>query len=284
MQKNCSSNHADFKARAKAQSSRRVLFSLRPLRLCVGVFFCGGALFAAEPLRIFAAAGTAPAMKEIAAGFSKETGIPVVFNFANAGVLARQINAGAPFDLFFSANEKWMDAVGSLIEESSRVDLLSDRLVLIVPAECRILNREPQSEEVKPLQISEFFIRYSAVPNGRFATGDQSTPLGIYARQAFEQLGWWGPLQGHLCAGDTVNKVLNYVALGEADAGVVFRSVASCAADRVDIVAAIPAELHSPIRFPIAAAADARYEALQFLEAVQQESAQCIFRKYGWSL
>lgn len=253
------------------------------------LFFLLSALFvqAAEPLRIFAAAGTAPAMKEIAAEFTEATGVPVAFNFANAGTLARQILSGAPFDIFFSANEKWMNTVCSWIDESSRVDLLCGDLVLIVPSgkrpsEYRVLNNEQRTVEVEDLQNSKFPVQYSAVPNARFAIGDPSTPLGIYAKEAFEKLGWWEPLQPCFCVGDTVTKVLNYVALGEADAGVVFRSVAVCAADRVDMVAAIPAELHSPIRFPIAAGRNRSPEAQQFLAAAQSAGARRIFKKYGW--
>lgn len=241
---------------------------------CLCLLLMGLVLSSRGEVRVFAAAGTAPAMKEIAAAFTKETGTPVVFSFANAGVLARQIAAGAPFDLFFSANEKWMDAVEQTgaIDPATRTVLLENELVIIVPSG----QAEPAAGRfVKPWAGRPFA--------GRFATGDPSTPLGIYARQAFETLGWWEPLQGHLCAADTVNKALNYVALGEADAGVVFRSVASCAADRVDIVAPIPAALHSPIRFPIAAAAHARRDALEFLAALQQEPARRIFEHYGWS-
>jgi molybdate transport system substrate-binding protein len=221
---------------------------------------------------VFAAAGTAPAMKEIASEFTKQTGVRVVFNFANAGVLARQINAGAPFDLFFSANEKWMDCVeeAGAIDSATRIVLLTNELVIIVP-------------KGRPMLVDFSMPCAGQTFAGRFATGDSSTPLGIYAQQAFEKLGWWEPLQGHLCAGDTVNKALNYVALGEADVGVVFRSVATCASNRVDLVATIPAELHTPIRFPIAAAANARGEALQFWAVLQGEPARCIFKKYGWS-
>lgn len=242
--------------------------------------------FATEPVRVFAAAGTAPAMKEIAAEFTKKTGTRVVFNFANAGVLARQITSGAPFDLFFSANEKWMDVVAdaAAIDPETRTVLLENELVIIVP------HGKSASPEFAGLlknigvQAPPAFNAWNCQKfTGRFATGDLSTPLGIYAKQAFEKLGWWEPLQGHLCAGDTVNKALNYVALGEADAGVVFRSVAMCAADRVDIVAEIPAELHRPIRFPIAAATDAGPEALRFLKALQQGAAFRSFIKFGWT-
>jgi molybdate transport system substrate-binding protein len=218
-------------------------------------------------LQIFAAAGTAPAMKEIAQHYTKTTGIPVVFNFANSGILAKQIAAGASFDLFFSANEKWLNYADDqgFINPATRVTLLKNELVIVVP------------------KGASTDINLSAPKVDRFAIGDQATPVGIYAKQAFTKLGCWNALQPHLCVGDTVNKVLNYVALGEADAGVVFRSVAFCAADRVDIVQALPPELHDPIRFPIAAARSASPEAAQFLEFIQSSEARALFEKYGWN-
>jgi molybdate transport system substrate-binding protein len=219
-------------------------------------------------LRIFAAAGTAPAMKDIARAYTRETGIPVTFNFANAGTLARQISAGAAFDVFFSANKKWMDYVEQkgLIAPASRTVLLKDELVIIVP--------EGHS---KTVDLSEPF-------QGRFAIGDQATPVGIYAKQAFTKMGCWESLQSHLCVGDTVNKVLNYVALDEADAGVVFHSIAFCASNRVDVAYAIPPELHEPILFPVAASAAGPPESAGFISFLQSPRAQAIFKQYGWTL
>ncbi len=227
-------------------------------------------LFAASAvhagLSVFAAAGTAPAMKEIAAHYTRRTGTEVVFNFANAGTLARQIAAGADFDLFFSANEKWMDYVEEkqLIRPDTRINVLENELVLIVPK-----GRPPR------VDLTSF--------SGRFAIGDQSTPLGIYAKEAFSNMGCWETLRPHCCVGDTVNKALNYVALGEADAGVVFRSVAFCASNRIEIVETVPAALHAPIRFPIAAAAAGPPESLDFIAFLQSPDAASTFRKYGWT-
>ena len=224
-------------------------------------------------LSVYAAAGTAPAMKEIAAEFEKRTGTKIIFNFANAGVLAKQIENGGEAHIFFSANNKWMDYVQEkgLITPETRKVLLENEMVIIVPK-----GKAIAVDFTQPAAEQRF--------NGKFAIGDQSTPLGIYAKQAFTKLGWWEPLQNHLCVGETVNKALNYVALDEADAGIVFRSVASCAADKVDIVASIPAELHKPIRFPIAACKTTHPQANAFLEFTESTYAQNIFKKYGWNL
>ena len=226
-----------------------------------------------QPLSIYAAAGTAPAMKEIAAEFTRKAGTPITFNFANAGVLAKQIESGGEAHIFFSANAKWMDYVqekGKIIPSTRKV-LLENEMVIVVPK-----GKSVAVDFTKPAAGQVF--------DGNFAIGDQSTPLGIYAKQAFTKLGWWEPLQSHLCVGDTVNKVLNYVVLDEADCGIVFRSVASCAADKVDIVATIPPELHKPIRFPIAACNRPHLQTQAFLEFIESDYAQKVFTKQGWNL
>jgi len=225
------------------------------------------------PLMIYAAAGTAPAMKEIGAAFTEQTGVPVVFNFANAGSLARQIDEGGDAHIFFSANEKWMDYVeekGKTVP-STRQILLQDTMVIIVPK-----GKGLNVDFTKPKGDQEF--------TGKFSIGDQSTPLGIYAKQAFTKLGWWKPLQSHLCVGDVISKVLNYVVLDEADAGIVFRSVAISSGGKVKIIGDIPTDLHKPIRFPIAACTRRHPYTDDFLQFVKGPEAEISFKKYGWTL
>ena len=224
-----------------------------------------------EPLLVFAAAGTASAMKEIAADFTRESGVPVVYNFANAGVLAKQINAGAKAHIFFSANDKWMDAVeqNGRLDSSSRFVLLKNDLVVIVPKGGNI--------DASVLCAPNMFGKF----DGRLALGDESTPVGIYARQSLTRLGWWDSLKGNICCGDTVSKVLYYVALREAAAGVVFRSLAQMS-DKVEIACTLPAKTHDPIYFPIAATTEFHAGSRSFLSFVQGEKAVEVFKKYGW--
>lgn len=225
------------------------------------------------PLMVYAAAGTAPAMKEIGAAFTEKTGVPVLFNFANAGALAKQIHEGGTANIFFSANQQWMDYVekAGKIVPSTRQTLLQDELVLIVPK-----GKAVSADFTVPKGAQEF--------TGKFAVGDQSTPLGIYAKQAFTKLGWWEPLQSQLCAADVISKVLNYVVLGEADVGVVFHSVATAAGDKVDIIGTVPAGLHDPVRFPIAACTLANPSTDAFLKFIKSPEAEAAFKKYGWTL
>lgn len=235
-----------------------------------GLFLMGCTRPTGKPVTVFAAAGTASAMREIAGLFEAQTGTHVVFNFANAGVLAKQLASGASADVFFSANEKWMNfaADKEVIAAETRENLLSNHLVVVVPK-----GRAVRVDFTKPC-AGRF--------DGRLAVGDSVTPVGLYAEQALSQLGWWKPLESHLCVGDTVQKVLNYVALNEADAGVVFQSVAICSADKVDIVGVIPSELHTSVRFPVAACAGASADGLAFLSFLKSEPAKHTFEKFGW--
>ena len=212
-------------------------------------------------------------MKEIGAAFMKRTGIPVVFNFANAGFLAHQICQEDKAHVFFSANEKWMDYVekAGRIEPSSRQILLQDVMVLVVPK-----GHGSIVDLTKPRLEQSF--------EGWFAIGDQTTPLGIYAKQALTQLDWWDALETHRVETTTVTAVLNYVVLGEVDAGIVFRSVASCSADKVDIIAAMPEELHKPIQFPVAICKNYHPASKRFLDFLKSDVAQKTFSHYGWTL
>jgi len=225
------------------------------------------------PLMVYAAAGTAPAMKEIGAAFTAQTGIPVVFNFANAGFLARQICHEDKAHVFFSANEKWMDYVeqAGRIVPSSRQILLQDVMVVVVPK-----GKNLAVDLTKPRREQTF--------DGWFVIGDQTTPLGIYAKQALTQLDWWETLKAHRVEATTVTAVLNYVVLDEVDAGIVFRSVASCSADKVEIVAQMPEELHKPIRFPVAACKNYHPASNRFLGFLKSDVARKAFSSYGWTL
>jgi molybdate transport system substrate-binding protein len=243
------------------------------LALCVlGWLVACGKEVAPGSLMIYAAARTAPAKNELGAAITDETRLPVTVNFANAGMLAKQLSAGGEADLFFSANEQWMNYAekeGKIIP-STRRTILQDELVLIVPK-----GQMLAVDFTQPKGAQEF--------DGKFAVGESSTPIGIYSRQAFTKLGWWEPLQPHLCTADVVPKVLNYVLLGEADVGVVFRSVASVAAGKVDVVGTIPSALHDPVLFPIAACSLANPATEAFLSFITGPQAEAAFKKFGWT-
>lgn len=222
-------------------------------------------------ITVFAGAGTAPVMNRQAEVFTEETGIRVIYNYANAAQLAKQLEAGTPADVFLSANRKWMNYAveKGCINTSTCSDLLTTDLVIIVP-------------KGRPVDVDFCQPRGEQKFSGRFAIGDPGfSPLGIYAEQSFRKLGWWDELEPHFVTADTINKVLHYVELSEADAGVVFRSVAALS-DNVDVVGVLPANTHKPVRFPVAECRDASPLAVRFIDFLKSPKAADIFTEYGW--
>jgi molybdate transport system substrate-binding protein len=216
----------------------------------------------ADNLIVLAAASTTEAMNEIGTLFAKKSGHTVQFSFGSAGALARQIQNGAPADLFVSANEKWMDALAGDVE--SRVDLLKNRLVLIAP-------------KGRNATLDENF-------TGRLAVGNmESVPAGMYAKQVLEKKGWLEILKPRLVSCDSVRNVLFFVERGEADAGIVYSTDAKIS-DRVTVVSVFPEELHDPIRYPAAVCRASKYPdaARELLAFLQSPEAAEIFKRYGF--
>lgn len=241
-------------------------------------------------LIVLAASSTAEAMNDIGALFTGKSGHTVQFSFGSAGALARQIQSGAPADLFISANEKWMDELGGkFIADSTRIDLLKNRLVLIVPEgevppEYRISNTEPQNTEENSLWSSEFLVRYSAVPGFRLAVGNmESVPAGIYAKQVLAKMSLLETLRPRLVSCDSVRNVLFFVERGEVDAGIVYSTDAKIS-DRVTVVSVLPESLHDPIRYPAAVCRASKYPAAarELLAFLQSPEAAEIFKRYGF--
>ena len=246
----------------------------------------------AENLTVLAAASTMEAMTEIGTLFTAKSDHTVQFSFGSAGALARQIQNGAPADVFISANEQWMDTLekDGKINPASRVSLLANRLVLVVPAgkvppEFRISNKDPENVDGKFLQCSKFFTRCSAVPAWRLAIGDmQSVPVGMYTKQMLEKYGWLEALTPRLVSCDSVRNVLFFVERGEVDAGIVYSTDAKIS-DRVTVVTVFPEECHDPIRYPAAVCtASARpAAAAEFLAFLRSDEARAVFEKLGFS-
>jgi molybdate transport system substrate-binding protein len=215
-------------------------------------------------LTVFAAASTSDAMKALATAYRDAGGGALRFNFASSGALARQIDAGAPVDLFVSANVKWMDwlAERGCIDTSTRFDLAGNRLVLIAPSD-------------KPLPFNE------NIP-GHLAVGDfNSVPVGMYAKEALERMGWLEALKPKLVMGSSARTVLLYVERGEVAAGVVYASDAK-ASGQVRIAGVFPGSLHSPIVYP-AAACHGKEEAQHFLRFLKTGAAKAILTEHGFA-
>ncbi len=233
------------------------------------------ALAAAAPLNVFAAASLTDALNDagkawVAAGHEAPR-----FSFGASSTLAQQIAAGAPADLFISADEKWMDwAAGKkLINTSTRVTLLSNALVLVAPK----ANAHPVTINSK-LDIAKLL-----GPSGRIATGDPAhVPVGLYAKAALEKLGLWAAVQPRLASAENVRAALLLVERAEAPYGVVYATDAAVAPG-VAVVGTFPQDSYPEIAYPFAVTTSSdNKDAEAFLKFLQGPEATAIFTARGF--
>ncbi|HXT80238.1 MAG TPA: molybdate ABC transporter substrate-binding protein [Acetobacteraceae bacterium] len=231
----------------------------------------------AQQLTVFAAASLTDAMKDVSAQWQKAGHQPLRMSFASSSTLARQIEQGAPVNVFASADEKWMNylAKKDLIAADSRKDLLGNDLVLVVPA------NKPQH-----VTIGHGFNLVGLLgPSGRVATGDPAhVPVGIYAEQALKNLGIWDAVMPHIARTDDVRSALLLVERGEAPAGIVYATDAAVS-KAVMVAGTFPASSHDPVTYPFAVTKsgdtpDAR-ALMTFLSGPQ---ARAIFVKRGFKV
>lgn len=229
----------------------------------------------ARPVLVFAAASLQTAFNAIAAEWQKETGGKITFSYAASSALARQLEQGAPADLFATADLDWMDWAQqrSLIRPETRRTLLENTLVLI----------EPADRPATPLKIGPGFALAEALGDGRLATGQvQSVPVGRYARQALTQLGLWDSIQPRIAGVENVRAALALVARGEARFGIVYATDAKTE-PKVRVVDTFPATSHPPILYPFALTANSSHpHAKSFLDSLSSPAAIRIFEAEGF--
>jgi len=252
----------------------RILLSIALLCLTVDSPPLPAAEVQRQTIVVYAAASLTDAMQEISAAYEKAAHVTVKSSFDSSSVLARQIEAGAPADVFFSADTAWMDYLQkrNLIQLATRKNVLGNRLVLIAPVESQI-----------KLQIRPHFPIAAALGDGRLATGDpDSVPVGRYARQALSTLGVWDQVASRLARAENVRAALMYVARGEAPLGIVYASDALI--DKgVRVVDTFPANTHEPIVYPIALTSSAKAAAGGFVSYLSGPPGHEIFGKYGFT-
>lgn len=244
------------------------------LRLIVACLCLAAALRAGDSVTIFAAASLTDAVGELAKAYEAKTGTRVVVSFGASSALAKQIENGAPADIFFSADLTWMNYLAGKqrIDPASRVDLLGNALVVVAPA-----------GKAFPLKLEKGFAAETAFA-GRMAVGDPaSVPIGIYAKEAFTNLGWWGWLEKRLAPTADVRAALRLVETGEVDCGVVYATDARASA-KVVVVAAIPAALHAPVRYPVAATIAAAAPAKALLAYLAGAEARPVYERLGFTV
>lgn len=228
----------------------------------------------AQDVLVMAAASTRNAVERLAVQFKVKTGMTVTASFAASSALAKQIENGAPADLFISADLDWMDYLQKkgLIKLDSRVNLLGNDLVVIAP----------KGSTAKPdLTAGGNLARQ--IGDGRLATGDPSNvPVGKYAKAALERLGQWAAVEPKLARADNVRAALALVSRGEAPLGIVYGTDAAVDPG-VTVVGVFPADSYPPILYPAAIIATSKNgSATAFLDYLKSPEGLAVFKEFGF--
>jgi molybdate transport system substrate-binding protein len=253
--------------------SRRLAKSLFGLVAGLALVLASPAL--AEPT-VFAAASMKTALDEVASAWKAETGKAALISYAASSALAKQIEAGAPADIFISADRDWMDYLGErqLIDTATRVDLLGNAIVLVAP-----------TGSASEIAIAEGFPLATLLGDGRLAMASvDSVPAGKYGKAALEHLGVWDSVKDRLAQAENVRSALVLVSRGETPLGIVYRTDAAADAG-VTIVGTFPAESHPPIIYPVALTTAAKDpDAAGFLAFLQTVAARAVFEKQSFTV
>jgi molybdate transport system substrate-binding protein len=224
---------------------------------------------------VFAAASLENALDDVDTAFTKQSGIKVIVSYGASSALAKQIEQGAPADVFVSADLQWMDygVQKKVIRDDTRFNLLGNKLVLIAAKDAKIDN----------VTIGPGFDLAKLAGDGRVATGDvRAVPAGLYAKASLERLGAWAAVEPKLTMTEDVRFALRLVARGEAQLGVVYETDAKVEPN-VKIVGVFPDNSHDPIIYPVALTADAKPDAVQYLSFLRTQTAKSIFESYGFN-
>lgn len=230
----------------------------------------------AESVTVFAAASLKNVLEDLVHTFEKRTGHQIVLSFAGSSALARQIEYGAPADMFISANRDWMDQLenGGFLAPGSRFDFAGNRLVLI---------RSGAASDTTPAEITSKFNLAGALDGGQLAMAlVDAVPAGIYGKAALEHLGLWQGVRDQVAQSDNVRSAMALVALGAAPLGIVYETDATVE-PRVSILGRFPQDSHPPIRYP-AALVDGRASAgaLDFMSYLQSLEAKALLKAHGF--
>lgn len=233
-------------------------------------------VIAQEQITVFAAASLKNALDDANAAFSKATGIKVVASYEASSALARQIEQGAPADVFISADLRWMDYVAErkLINANTQVNLLGNKLVLVAPSDSKLVN----------VAIGDGFDLAKLAGDGRIAVADvKAVPAGLYAKAALEKLGAWTAAQPKLAQAENVRATLAFVARGEAPVGIVYETDAKIE-PKVKVIGVFPDSAYPPVTYPAAATTDTKKPGVgQYFSFLRTPAAKAIFERYGFS-
>lgn len=236
-----------------------------------------GHAVADESVKVFAAASLTNVISQIAKQYEQENTVnktEIRTSFASSSVLAKQIEKGAPADIFISADTQWMQYLQNkkLIQLNTEVNLLGNQLVLIAPVG-------------KAFRVNmEKGFNFAAAFPGKLCTGEPAAvPVGIYGKQSLIALDWWKAIEPRLVGTQDVRSALVLVERGECDAGIVYETDAMIS-DKVEIVAKFPASSHEPIVYPLGLVVGANANAAGFYKYLTSPQAKAIFNKYGFAV
>ena len=232
---------------------------------------------AAGGVTVFAAASLTNSLNEVGALFTQKYKTSFTPSYLSSSTLAKQIENGAPANVFLSADLKWMDYLADkkLIAPATRSNLLGNKLVLIAPA----------TSKIKKVDIAKGFNLAGLLAGGKLAMGDPAhVPAGIYGKQALETLGAWKSVEGSVARASNVREALLLVERGEAPLGIVYATDAAIS-KKVKVVGVFPENTHPPIVYPAGLVVGHETpEAVQFLAFLMTPQARAVFKKYGFSV
>ena len=251
---------------------RTPLFIAAVIALLAAAPLCAAAQ---ETLTVFAAASLKNALDDVNAAFTRAANVKVTASYAASSALAKQLEAGAPADVFISADLKWMDYLADkkLIKNDTRVNLLGNKLVLIAGNDSKLSN----------VEIGQGFDIARLAGDGRIAVADvKAVPAGLYAKAALEKLGSWQAAEPKLAQAENVRATLAFVARGETPVGIVYETDAKVEPG-VKIIGVFPDGSHEPVTYPAAASITAKPDAGKYIQFLRSGASKVIFEKYGFT-
>ncbi|ENU91263.1 MULTISPECIES: molybdate ABC transporter substrate-binding protein [Acinetobacter] len=226
-----------------------------------------------DNVTVYAAASLTNVLAEINQQYKKQNNINIKTSYAGSSTLAKQIEAGAPANLFISADVQWMNYLQNkkIINGNDRINLLGNRLVLISP-----------KDRVYHFQMNKSFDPLKAF-NGKICTGNTlSVPVGKYAKQALTNLNWWAKLKPSLVETEDVRAALNFVMQRECSVGIVYATDALIT-NKVSVIAEFPKSTYSPIIYPMGIV-NKNAATIKYYQYLQSDEAEAIFKKFGFSI
>lgn len=227
-------------------------------------------------LTVFAAASLKNALDEVNAACAADVGEEATISYAGSSALARQIEEGAPADVFISADLAWMAYLSdrNLTRKDTELELLGNRIVLIAPA-----------DSTAATEIAPGFDLAGLLGDGKLAMANvDAVPAGKYGKASLEKLGVWASVEADVAQAENVRAALALVSTGEAPLGIVYQTDAA-ADPKVKILASFPQETHPPIVYPVARTAASTHDAAPaFLDCLQTAKAKALFEKQGFTV